>query len=254
VDPEVAVSSSPATDLPTDTTDTTGPSVLRHGPLLPLLGLALLASGVLAMGALQLLPPTSAINPIRRTISEYALSSNKWLFDLSVVLVALGSATAFYTLVRRSLLRLLSVASVLGMLWIVSLLVIVAFPKTDWSVGPSIGGTVHRVASIVAFLCLPVAVIVAARMAFRHDALWRRLVIGLGILSLLSFTPILGAVLQMAAGGVPWWRAIPLGLVERFLAFSEVLAVGTLAAGLLRSPAAAPVQELEPPAPARTSL
>jgi hypothetical protein len=227
---------------------------LRHGPLLPVLGLALLACGVLAMAALQLLPPTSAINPVRRTISEYALSSNKWLFDLAVVFVALGSATAFYTLVRRSLLRLLSAASVLGTLWIVSLLVIVAFPKTDWSVGPSVGGTIHRIASIVAFLCLPVAVIVAARVAFRHDAPWRRLVIGLGVVSLLCFTPILGAVLQMAAGGIPWWRAIPLGLVERFLALSEVLAVGTLAAGLLRSPAAAPVETLDDPASAPSSL
>lgn len=229
--------SSPALEMCSSTEY--GPAV-RDIRALPLVALAALACGVALMGLLHILPPTNVISPIRRTISEYALSENKWLFDLSVALIAVGSAVAVVMLVRQRLLRPVSPAFALFAAWLLGLVIIVIFPKTDWSVGPSLGGSIHRVASLVAFLCLPLAIVLAARAVFTYAPWWRRTVQSLGVAGLLWFVPILAAILVMATGGAPWWRSIPLGLVERGLALTEVLAVAALVLGLHRRPAAAP--------------
>ncbi|KAA9148556.1 DUF998 domain-containing protein [Amycolatopsis acidicola] len=200
---------------------------------------ALAVSGVLALAAgailillLQFLPPTSEISPLRRTISEYALTANKWMFDIAVVLVAAGSALLFALHLLR---RALPVpALVAGALWTVSLLVIVAFPKTNWAVGPSAGGTLHRVASVIGFVCLPIGLLLAARTTFTV-ARWRRAARILAVASLGWFAVILGAVAVSLAAGGHWWEVIPLGLVERLMALTELLAIATLAGPLLRS-------------------
>lgn len=129
-------------------------------------------------------------------------------------------------------------------MWTASLLVIVVFTKTDWSVGPSIGGTIHRYASLTAFLSLPAAVLVAANAVFPASVLWRWLAQGLSILSLAVFSTIGFAVVYMLAGGPPWWRFLPLGLVERLVAGSAVAALAVLLIGLVRDVA-------RPIAPAR---
>ncbi|HVV07917.1 DUF998 domain-containing protein [Amycolatopsis sp.] len=201
---------------------------------------ALAASGVLALAAgavlvflLQFLPPTNEISPLRRTISEYALTGNKWLFDIAVVLVAAGSALLFALHFLRRALP--AAALVAGALWTVSLLVIVAFPKTNWAVGPSAGGTLHRVASVIGFVCLPLGLLLAARTTFPAPR-WRRAARVLAAVSLGWFGVILAAVVVTAAVGGHWWEVIPLGLVERLMALTELLAIATLAAPLLRSP------------------
>lgn len=202
--------------------------------LLPAAGLFALLSGAVLLGLLHLLPSSDGIDPVRRTISEYALGPDKWLFDLSVLLVAAGSAAAFGTLVARGLIRAVSTTTVFGGLWVVGLLTVTVFEKTDWSVGPSLGGTIHRYASIVAFVALPLAVLSCAGAALPASRALRGLARLLAITSLLWFAVILGAVALMLAGGQPWWRAIPLGLVERFLAGGEVLALTVLLCGSLR--------------------
>ncbi|MEU6643055.1 DUF998 domain-containing protein [Saccharomonospora sp. NPDC046836] len=207
---------------------------------LPAAGLAALVIGSLLMGLLHVLPFATEVDPVRRTISEYALGTGKWLFDVAVLLIAAGSALAFAALVRNGRVRPLSATTVFAAGWILGLLTIVVFPKTDWSVGPSLGGTIHRYASVLAFVCLPLAVLAAARATFPHSPAARLLTRLLAITSLGWFGVILGAVGLMLAGGEPWWRAIPLGLVERLLALNEVLAVGALALGLLRRRTAAP--------------
>ncbi|WP_199433068.1 DUF998 domain-containing protein [Qaidamihabitans albus] len=207
---------------------------------LPAAALAALLGGIVLMALLQVLPATSDIDPVRRTISEYALGPVGWVFGVAVLLIAGGSAMAFGTLVRRGLVRPLSGNTVFAALWTAGLLAIVVFPKTDWSVGPSIEGTIHRYASIVAFVCLPLAVLLAARAAYPHSPGPRRLTRWLAFTSLLWFGVIIGAVVVMLAGGPPWWRSIPLGLVERMLALNEVLAVVALTLGQLRAPASAP--------------
>ncbi|WP_033294028.1 DUF998 domain-containing protein [Amycolatopsis jejuensis] len=202
----------------------------RRPTLFSLAGIGALVLGAALVLLLQLVPPTDEISVTRRTISEYGLSDHKWVFDLAVVLVAAGSAVAFTVL--RLQRRLPVAAAVLGALWTAGLLTIVAFPKTDWTsvTASGAGGTVHRIASVVAFVCLPVAVLVAARAAFPDSPRRRFLARLLAAASLAWFAVILGAVLVAALTDQRWWLLIPLGLVERGMALTELLALAALAA------------------------
>jgi hypothetical protein len=199
---------------------------------LPLAGLVALAGGIGVFLALHVLPPTSDISPVRRTLSEYALGTSKWAFDLAVVLIALGSALVFAELLRRGHGR---VAVALGAVWVASLVLVVVFTKTNWSVGPSIGGTIHRYASVAAFLSLPLAVLAAAGAVFPAAAGWRWLARLLSAASLVWFGTIVVGVVNMAMGGVSWWRFVPLGLVERMIAGFGVAALAVLVVGLVRT-------------------
>ncbi|MFE0026837.1 DUF998 domain-containing protein [Amycolatopsis sp. NPDC059021] len=172
---------------------------------------------------LQLVPPTDTINATRRTISEYALSEAKWVFDIAVGLIALGSVAGFAALRLRGALP--AATTVFGTLWTVGLGVIVAFPKNDWAIGPSMSGTVHRFASVVTFVCLPLAVLFAARAVFPAAPGRRLLARLLAVASLGWFGIILGAIAVAAGTGAHWWLLIPLGLVERGMALTELLAL-----------------------------
>jgi hypothetical protein len=87
---------------------------------------------------------------------------------------------------------------------------------------------VHRVASVVAFICLPIAVLLASRRAFLGSPGRRRSARGLAVASPLWFGVILGAIGVSMTGASPWWPLIPLGLVERLMALTELLAIGAL--------------------------
>ncbi|HEU5107684.1 MAG TPA: DUF998 domain-containing protein [Micromonosporaceae bacterium] len=197
------------------------------------LSLFALVVGVGLMLSLHVLPPTDRISPVRRTLSEYALGPNKWMFDLAVLAVAAGSALLFGELVRRRAVRAWSAPVLLGAVWTVSLIVVVAFTKTNWAVGPSYGGLVHRYASVAGWVALPLAVILVAGAVFPDAAGWRWAARGLGIVTLLWFGAILVGVVNMLAGGGPWWRFLPLGIVERGMAASAVAAIAALVLGLV---------------------
>lgn len=192
----------------------------------------LLGAGL--MLALHVVPPTNEISVVRRTLSEYALGPNKWLFDVAVLLVASGSALGFAAIVRHRRVRPYSGAVVLGALWTISLLVIVAFTKTDWTVGPSVGGMIHRYASVVGFVSLPLAVLLVAHKVFPDRSTWRWAARGFAVVSLAWFGVILVGVVRMGMGYGPWWRFVPLGLVERAVALSAVAAILTLVLGMVR--------------------
>ncbi|WAL69469.1 DUF998 domain-containing protein [Amycolatopsis cynarae] len=209
----------------------------RVPAILGMTGLAALAAGAALILLLQFLPPTSRLSAIRLTISEYGLTANKAYFDVAVILVALGSALLFVVHLLHGTLRALSAATLLATVWTVSLLVIVAFPKTNWAMGPSAGGTVHRIASVAGFLCLPVAILAATGQVFPRAGAWRRTARLLGAASLAWFGVIIGAAVLTPASAGPWWAVLPLGLVERLLAVTELLSVATLAVPLLRSQA-----------------
>ena len=104
-------------------------------------------------------------------------------------------------------------------------MVLVIFPKHDWSVGPSSHGSIHRVASLVAFVSVPLAAIAIARhRAGRLKAPARTAMItGLISAGWLSF--LVGAFLLGPVTGTPWYRVFPLGLMERGIAVFAVAAV-----------------------------
>jgi hypothetical protein len=181
------------------------------------------------------------VDPVQRTISEYGLlAAYAPVFDAGVLAFVAAVLGALVALVRSGILRPRSVGAIGLVLGALGLVAVVVFEKTNWSVGPSVGGYVHRYASLVAFLALPVAAIAAARGHRGAPARWAR---WLGVASLLWFVPILGAIALGPVTGLPWWQAVPLGLVERGLALTEVLAVVALAWWGARSAAPVPARE-----------
>jgi len=199
---------------------------VRRGAAVAFAGVAALAAGAVLILLLHVVGPTEQISATRRTISEYGIGDTKWVFNLAVLLVAAGSVAGFGVLWWQR--RLPVLAAVFGALWTVGLLVIVAFPKRDWTMvtAPGPGPTLHRAASVVAFVCLPLAVLAAARAVFPDAPVrrWAARVLAVG--SLAWFAVILTAVIR-AAGG-PWWQLIPLGTVERGMAVTELLALAVL--------------------------
>jgi hypothetical protein len=206
------------------------------------LALAGIAAVVVAMGmigALHVTGPSADLDPMRRTISQYALLETGTVFNVAVVVLAAGSAATLLALIRTALVPVRSGAALALLLWSVGLAAVVYFPKHNWSVGPSIEGTIHRYASVLAFISLPVAALLIGRL-WRGDARWHRHATGstvLGVLALLCFAPIAVAFALHPFTGVPWWRAIPLGGVERLLALVEVVTVVYLGFWAIRAAA-----------------
>jgi len=196
-------------------------------------GAALVGLGVLMVVLLHLVPPSNRVSPLTRTISEYALGPNRWMFDLGVVALALGSVAVLATLVHARVLRAAGSAAALIVLWVLGLLTLVAFQKynyqLDGGIGP--GGAIHRLASLVAFLSLPAGGLLAARAGVRLTR-WRRPAVVTRWACLLAFA-CLGllayAVADSLVAGVHWWRVFPLGLLERTIAAAEIVALFTLA-------------------------
>jgi hypothetical protein len=208
-------------------------------------GVALIAAGVVAMLALHVVT-FAEIDPVRRTLSQYALGPWKPVFDAGVLAVAAGSAAVLAGLVRAGLAPLRGAAVALLAAWSGCLVVVVAFEKIDWSVGPTPAGYVHRYASLLAFFCLPAAALALGRAWRDHSGRdgFARATWWLGVASLAWLAPILLGFILRRLTGAPWWQFVPLGLFERGLALTEVAALVVLAVR-----AASP----RPPAPSRTA-
>ncbi|NUR87008.1 MAG: DUF998 domain-containing protein [Nonomuraea sp.] len=194
-------------------------------------GLGAAGTGVAVIVALEL-TNLGETDPFRRTISEHGLGPEGWIFGVGVGLLAAGSAAIGVSLARRRLAGI--VGTVALMAWSVGLFMTASFHKHDWSVGPSMSGNIHRIGSFVAFLSLPVAAVIIAR-PWRHPERRRSatLAFGFGVCSVLWVLGIGVAVLIGSGHGLPWYRVMPLGLVERGLAVTEVaalLALGVWAA------------------------
>lgn len=180
---------------------------------------------------------------LRRTISEYGLATGAqaFLFTGAVGLLAAGSAAVLVALIRQGLIRVRSTATAALALWVLGMLVIAIFPKQDHSRPDSFSGDVHRIASLVAFLSLPVAAAALAR-CWRRDAAWAPFARRTGILagvSAVMFGPLVYAVVVAVATGTEWWEVIPLGYVERGRLLAEVvtmLAIGSWSVAATRSP------------------
>ncbi|GAB2849708.1 DUF998 domain-containing protein [Lentzea nigeriaca] len=168
------------------------------------------------------------VGPLHRTISEYALGDYRPVFDVAVLLLAAGSIAILASLVHKGLARWRSGGSIALILWSVGLSLVVAFPKTNWAMGTNqLSGSIHRFGSMIAFVSLPVAVILLAR-PWLKDRVWGRhakFTLGSGVASIVAFMPILYAIVLGAASDVRWWRVFPLGYIERILLIAEVGAV-----------------------------
>jgi hypothetical protein len=198
------------------------------------LGLVGVGLAILFIGALHVVAPD--VSPVRRTISEYALGEYRWAFDTGVLGLCVGSALVLVALVRAGLLAWPSPGSVAFGVWPAALVVIVVFEKTNRAVGPSVGGVIHRYASLVAFLSVPVAALILGRR-WRDDAAWGRFATvarTLGVLALVVLGAIIVRIALRNVPGVPWSDIVPLGLSERVLAIIEVAIVAVFGLWSLR--------------------
>ncbi|MFD5825702.1 DUF998 domain-containing protein [Lentzea sp. NPDC060358] len=168
------------------------------------------------------------VGSLRRTISEYALGDYRPVFDVAVLLLAFGSLAILLALVHRGLSRWRAPGAVALVLWSAGLLLVVVFPKTNWAMGTNeLSGSIHRFGSMLAFVSLPIAIILLARPWLRH-AVWgrhARWTMASGLLSVVAFMPILYAIAMGMVSDVRWWRVFPLGYIERILLIAEVGAV-----------------------------
>lgn len=201
-------------------------------------GIVLTFGTIISVLAMHVVGPSAEISPIRRTISEYAYASNGWIFNSAVISLAIGSLLITTGLWHTGRISPTSVACLGMLLWCVALVLLVIFPKHDWSVGPSSHGMIHRVASLVAFISLPIATFLVGlhSRGVPQLKIAARVTMLLALISAAWFSVIAGAALLTPITGTPWYRAIPLGLFERGVAFFEVLAV--IAAGYLAVKAA----------------
>ncbi|ANE81928.1 hypothetical protein A7U43_24060 [Mycobacterium adipatum] len=174
------------------------------------------------------------------TISEYVYTAGGWAFLTGVLALAVGSMLLLVGLIRAGVLAPLSVGSILLSLWVIGLVGVAAFPKHNWEIGPSTSGSIHRLATLLAFVSLPAAVLVIAR---RHRQARPAVWLAYGSLAWLSV--LFGAIVIGMLTDLRWYRIIPLGIVERGIVAFEVGAVLALGIWLIRGEFAA-AKRVEP--------
>ena len=125
-----------------------------------------------------------------------------------------------------------SIGLMFGGLWIAGLLVIVAFPKHNWAIGPSTGRPDppdRQCGGVPEPAAGGDAADPQGPQPPGRGERWARVAFWLGAGSLAWFSPLIVAMIMAPRTGTPWFRAIPLGLIERGLVITEVAAIVALA-------------------------
>lgn len=199
----------------------------------------ILIAGI-AVAILHFVPPTSLLDPYHETISAYGLTDIGWVFNGAVLLLALSSLVLVVALVLDRQLKPLSVGTVMLTLWALGMAGVAAFEKTNWAIGPSVAGSIHRAASVVAFLALPIgsAWMIGSALRRRPKVSGRGLLVAALVFTVASVCYVgylVWLIADARASGVAWWQAIPLGLTERILVVLEVAVLICLALRTSRS-------------------
>lgn len=213
------------------------PAALRREPVwgaLAILGAIIAAVGILGLDATIGTESVRGRELRTATISEYVYSSGSWVFNSAVLGLAVGSAALVVGLVRSGLVQHRSTGAVLLAAWVAGLVGIVAFPKHNWAVGASSSGSIHRLASMIAFLSIPLAVLFIARRRERRASRAAGAAWWLNIGTLVFLATLVGAIGYGAVADASWWRVIPLGLVERGIVGFEVASVVALGIWAIR--------------------
>ncbi|MGV9211255.1 DUF998 domain-containing protein [Micromonospora sp. RB23] len=187
----------------------------------------LLALGGIAVAALLTvighLEVNDDLNPWALTISDFAVSDRGGVIDVAMVVLALATVALMYGLRRTGTPPGRAVELLFGA-WVTGLLLAAAVPTNEPGTGMTTSAYVHRYASVVAFLALPIGGWLLARRPDLTPAASR-----LRALVVLS--------LVLAAGMV--WSAYPgerllIGLAERLLIVTEVAVLATVAVTQVR--------------------
>jgi hypothetical protein len=179
-------------------------------------------------------------SPFEAMISHYVHAARGgWLIPIGTLVMAVASGTltwlaAAYTRVGRAGLALLGV-------WTAGLLVAGGFPTDppgQWDKPPTMAGTLHGVAALLAFATLPAAAVVLSRV-WRRDPRWRPVAGGLAVttaLSVVAFVLFMITFFDVQDGpslAVGPWATVT-GLAERVMVWAYVGWLAVAAGGLRR--------------------
>jgi hypothetical protein len=181
----------------------------------------------------------AAVNPVRHTVSDYALvPGGAGLLALSVFALAAGSAALVTALTTAGLPRPGRMRWLLGS-WCVGLAVAGVFRTDPADVPSSLSGNLHRYAGLVMFLSVPLAGAVISRRC-RESARWNGwagALRGLSVVCGIASAVFLVAHVPVVLGDLPvfaWARGIVLlGLAERVLFAAIYLLLFAVAAAVL---------------------
>ncbi|SCE80386.1 Protein of unknown function [Micromonospora coriariae] len=195
----------------------------RNTGLVALGGIAL-AALLTVIGHLEV---NDDLNPWALTISDFAVSDRGGVIDIAMVVLALATVALLYGLRRTGPPQPTPgrPAELLLGAWVAGLLLAAVVPTNEPGTAMTTAAYLHRYASVVAFLALPVAGWLLARRPDLAPA--ARMLRTLVLLSL-----------ALAAAMI--WSAYPgdrvlIGLVERLLILTEVAVLGTVAVTLTRT-------------------
>ncbi|ATO15051.1 hypothetical protein CO540_15450 [Micromonospora sp. WMMA2032] len=190
-------------------------------------------SGLLALGGIALaavlavighLEVNDDLSPWSLTVSDFAVSDRGGVIDTAMAVLAVASAVLLPALRRAGAGR---AAVVLLVAWSAGLLAAAVVPTNEPGLPMDTAAYVHRYASVLSFLALPVAGWLLARRLGAAPAGWLR-----------AWTV---ASLLLAAAMI--WSAYPgdralIGLAERLLILAETALLTTLALTVARTRAA----------------
>jgi hypothetical protein len=208
----------------------------RHGltTLGRYVGLAAAMVTLVLFGLLHVL--MARLSPLTDTLSDYALSPDRGIFNAGVLTLAAGSVFLLVPLLRGPDLRhrrraaMVSVAALCFACWFAGLVVLTIFHRDPPGLPVTLTGEIHQWASVAALLGLPVGALLTA---WRHHGLGARSVAALAGACLATLVPFVSAYV----GHSPLRPY--LGLLERVVALVEIallLLLGT-ASLIARSPA-----------------
>ncbi|MEU7917675.1 DUF998 domain-containing protein [Micromonospora zamorensis] len=191
--------------------------VTRSTGLLALGGIAL-AALLTVIGHLEV---NDDLNPWALTISDFAVSDRGGVIDVAMVVLALATVALLYGLRRADPPRSRSArtAELLLGAWVVGLLLAAVVPTNEPGTAMTTAAYLHRYASVVAFLALPVSGwLLARRPTLAPTARTLRTLV----------------LLSLALAAAMIWSAYPgdrmlIGLAERLLILTEVAVLATVA-------------------------
>ncbi|MFU8874325.1 DUF998 domain-containing protein [Micromonospora sp. SL4-19] len=188
-----------------------------------LLGLAAAALALVLFALLHVL--VSRLSPVTDTISDYALSSDGWIFDAAVLVLAGGSVCLLGPLLWRRHAAVPS-ATACYACWCLGLVLLTVFPRDPVGAPVTAAGEIHKWASVIALLSLPLGALLTAR---RRRGPGARVVAVTAAVCLVALVPFVSAYLA-SSPLKPY-----LGLIERAVALGEIallLLLGTIRLGL----------------------
>ncbi|PZG53906.1 hypothetical protein C1I98_05305 [Spongiactinospora gelatinilytica] len=188
-------------------------------------GFAAVVTGAVAMLGLHL---TAGLDPMHGLISEYAFAPAGWLLGVSLTCFAAGAALFAMAMVRSAGSRRVAL---LVAAWGACMMLVGAFPTDRPGVPLSMSGGIHRYAALVAFLAMPLAGLILARLVTRDRwATAMRVLCGIALVCLVAV--VVPYALRFV--GIPVSNDdIPAGLTQRLVVVTELGVLVLLGRSLL---------------------